>query len=198
MSLEGSKSTVYGSLKSSRSSTTIFGSCISTDTIGSFHTAKSCAIGSSTQTIGSFHTARSCSTLYFSAKEEDSNTLNWTMNYGSFDELSDTSTLVGDHEEPRDVSEVASVTSASEIRMDIKHSPEAESEEAHILMEEDDGCSTSTQIIDPIMWVKAQPPLHCNASFLRMIFQRRIGLRRGSYIQRAETFRKVWALSKGT
>ena len=117
MSLQGSKSTIYGSLKSSRSSATVFGSCIS-------------AIGSSTNTIGSFHTARSCSTIYFSAKEEeDSNTLNWTMNYDSFDELSDTSTLVGEEEEDH------LVTSASEIRMDIRSPPEAENQEAQVLME---------------------------------------------------------------
>ena len=74
-------------MKSSKSSNTIFGSCLSTtDTIGSFRTAFS----------------GSLNTLYFSAKsnfedgEEDTNTLNWTMNYNDFDELSDTSTLVGD------------------------------------------------------------------------------------------------------
>ena len=77
---------IYGSLKSSKSSNTIFGSCLSTtDTIGSFRTAFS----------------GSLSTLYFSAKSsysanEDTNTLNWTMNYDNFDELSDTSTLVGE------------------------------------------------------------------------------------------------------
>ena len=61
---------------------------------------------STTDTIGSFRTAfsGSLSTLYFSAKSncEDgvstTDTLNWTMNgstYDNFDELSDTSTLVG-------------------------------------------------------------------------------------------------------
>ena len=76
-------------MKSSKSSNSIFGSCLSTtDTIGSFRTAFS----------------GSLSTLYFSAKSncEDgvstTDTLNWTMNgstYDNFDELSDTSTLVG-------------------------------------------------------------------------------------------------------
>ena len=96
MSLKSSRSSVYGSvktssslygsLKSSKSSNSIFGSCLSTtDTIGSFRTAFS----------------GSLSTLYFSAKgaDEDSNTLNWTMNYHSFDELSDTSTLVDESEQ---------------------------------------------------------------------------------------------------
>ena len=80
------QSSIYGSLKSLRSSNTAFGSCLSTtDTIGSFRTAFS----------------GSLSTLYFSAKSEfeeskDTDTLNWTMNYDNFDELSDTSTLVGE------------------------------------------------------------------------------------------------------
>ena len=156
-SKKGSQSTLYGSVKSSKSSASFFGSCRSTDTIGSFHTAYSTTsnqsvagqsgatsffgscrstdtIGSfhtaysttsnqsqsgatsffgscrSTDTIGSFHTARSISlsTLYFSAKnygwgdDEDSKTLNWTMNIDqSFDELSDTSTLVGDYEDDK-------------------------------------------------------------------------------------------------
>jgi len=122
-STSGSQSTLFGSVKSSKSSASFFGSCKSTDTIGSFHTAYSTSnqsnatgggrsgatfFGSckSTDTIGSFHTARSISlsTLYFSAKnygwgwndDEDTKTLNWTMNHQSFDELSDTSTLVGD------------------------------------------------------------------------------------------------------
>lgn len=86
-SCHSSYSSIYGSLKSSKSSNnSAFGSCLSTtDTIGSFRTAFS----------------GSLSTLYFSAKgedESDTNTLNWTMNYNSFDELSDTSTLVGDDE----------------------------------------------------------------------------------------------------
>ena len=126
-SKNGSQSTLYGSVKSSKSSASFFGSCRSTDTIGSFHTAYSTTsnqsvagqsgatsfFGScrSTDTIGSFHTARSISlsTLYFSAKnygwgdDEDSKTLNWTMNIDqSFDELSDTSTLVGDFEDDND------------------------------------------------------------------------------------------------
>ena len=126
-SKKGSQSTLYGSVKSSKSSASFFGSCRSTDTIGSFHTAYSTTsnqsvagqsgatsfFGScrSTDTIGSFHTARSISlsTLYFSAKnygwgdDEDSKTLNWTMNIDqSFDELSDTSTLVGDYEDGND------------------------------------------------------------------------------------------------
>ena len=126
-SKNGSQSTLYGSVKSSKSSASFFGSCRSTDTIGSFHTAYSTTsnqsvagqsgttsfFGScrSTDTIGSFHTARSISlsTLYFSAKnygwgdDEDSKTLNWTMNIDqSFDELSDTSTLVGDYEDDND------------------------------------------------------------------------------------------------
>ena len=126
-SKKGSQSTLYGSVKSSKSSASFFGSCRSTDTIGSFHTAYSTTsnqsvagqsgatsfFGScrSTDTIGSFHTARSISlsTLYFSAKnygwgdDEDSKTLNWTMNIDqSFDELSDTSTLVGDFEDGND------------------------------------------------------------------------------------------------
>ena len=129
-SRNGSQSTLYGSVKSSKSSASFFGSCRSTDTIGSFHTAYSTTsnqnvtgqsssgatsfFGScrSTDTIGSFHTARSISlsTLYFSAKnygwgdaDEDSKTLNWTMNIDqSFDELSDTSTLVGDDEDNTD------------------------------------------------------------------------------------------------
>ena len=69
-----------------KSSNTAFGSCLSTtDTIGSFRTAFS----------------GSLSTLYFSANSEfeeskDTDTLNWTMNYDNFDELSDTSTLVGE------------------------------------------------------------------------------------------------------
>ena len=125
-SKKGSQSTLYGSVKSSKSSASFFGSCRSTDTIGSFHTAYSTTsnqsvagqsgatsfFGScrSTDTIGSFHTARSISlsTLYFSAKnygwgdDEDSKTLNWTMNIDqSFDELSDTSTLVGDYEDDK-------------------------------------------------------------------------------------------------
>lgn len=83
-SVSSSYSSIYGSLKSSKSSNnSAFGSCLSTtDTIGSFRTAFS----------------GSLSTLYFSAKgdEADTNTLNWTMNYHSFDELSDTSTLIGD------------------------------------------------------------------------------------------------------
>ena len=81
-SSKSSKPSIYGSLRSSKSSNTVFGSCLSTtDTIGSFRTAFT----------------GSLSTIYFSTKgEEDSNTLNWTMNYHSFDELSDTSTLVGE------------------------------------------------------------------------------------------------------
>ena len=92
-SKNGSQSTLYGSVKSSKSSASFFGSCRSTDTIGSFHTARSISL----------------STLYFSAKnygwgdDEDSKTLNWTMNIDqSFDELSDTSTLVGDFEDDND------------------------------------------------------------------------------------------------
>ena len=81
-SISSPKSSIYGSLKSSKSSNTIFGSCLSrTDTIGSFRTAFT----------------GSLSTLYYSAKgDEDCDTLNWTMNYSDFDELSDTSTLVGE------------------------------------------------------------------------------------------------------
>ena len=40
-SLNGSQSTLFGSVKSSKSSASFFGSCKSTDTIGSFHTAYS-------------------------------------------------------------------------------------------------------------------------------------------------------------
>ena len=40
-SKNGSQSTLYGSVKSSKSSASFFGSCRSTDTIGSFHTAYS-------------------------------------------------------------------------------------------------------------------------------------------------------------
>ena len=111
--LTGSQGTLNGSVKSSKSSGTYFGSCISSETIGTFKTVGSSetigTIGTfrtakSSDTIGSFRTAHSgsLSTLYFSAKsygeEGDSNTLNWTMNYSSFDELSDTSTLIGDPE----------------------------------------------------------------------------------------------------
>ena len=122
-SSHGSHSTLNGSVKSSKSSGTFFGSCHSSTSIGTFKTIGSSetigtykTVGSSetigtfktaksSETIGSFRTAHSgsLSTIYFSTKsyseDPDSNTLNWTMNYSSFDELSDTSTLIGDHPE---------------------------------------------------------------------------------------------------
>ena len=130
-SFNGSHSTLNGSVKSSKSSGTYFGSCHSSTSIGTFKTIGSSetigtyqTIGSSetigtfktaksSETIGSFRTAHSgsLSTIYFSTKsynaddEPDSNTLNWTMNYNSFDELSDTSTLIGDHPETEELRE---------------------------------------------------------------------------------------------
>ena len=129
-SFNGSYSTLNGSVKSSKSSGTFFGSCHSSTSIGTFKTIGSSetigtykTIGSSetigtfktaksSETIGSFRTAHSgsLSTIYFSTKsynedDPDSNTLNWTMNYNSFDELSDTSTLIGDHPETEELRE---------------------------------------------------------------------------------------------
>lgn len=130
-SFNGSHPTLNGSVKSSKSSGTYFGSCHSSTSIGTFKTIGSSetigtyqTIGSSetigtfktaksSETIGSFRTAHSgsLSTIYFSTKsynaddEPDSNTLNWTMNYNSFDELSDTSTLIGDHPETEELRE---------------------------------------------------------------------------------------------
>ena len=130
-SFNGSHSTLNGSVKSSKSSGTYFGSCHSSTSIGTFKTIGSSetigtyqTIGSSetigtfktaksSETIGSFRTAHSgsLSTIYFSTKsynaddEPDSNTLNWTMDYNSFDELSDTSTLIGDHPETEELRE---------------------------------------------------------------------------------------------
>jgi hypothetical protein len=95
--------------QSSRS--TIFGSCPSSPRNSGSTSLRSTNFGSCLSTNESFHTAQdskfsSCSTLYFSVKNQDgsdSNTLNWTMNYNDFDELSDTSTLVGsDQNDPQD------------------------------------------------------------------------------------------------
>ena len=71
-SLNGSQSTLFGSVKSSKSSASFFGSCKSTDTIGSFHTAYSTSNHSGTN-------GRNSRTTFFGSCKSTGKFVNFLM-----------------------------------------------------------------------------------------------------------------------